>query len=89
MGFCGVTIAKLVEEGKLSLDDPVSKYLPEFETLWVRVVKIDSSQVLHKAGLVEHVYVRLLPLLQIHNFVSNLVQMYYTPTPVLISGLQL
>ena len=22
-GFCGVTIAKLVEEGKLSLDDPV------------------------------------------------------------------
>ena len=27
-GFCGVTIAKLVEEGKLSLDDPVSKYLP-------------------------------------------------------------
>ena len=29
-GFCGVTIAKLVEEGKLSLDDPVSKYLPQF-----------------------------------------------------------
>ena len=25
-GFCGVTIAKLVEEGKISLDDPVSKY---------------------------------------------------------------
>ena len=34
-GFCGVTIAKLVEEGKITLDDPVSKYLPEFETLWV------------------------------------------------------
>lgn len=34
-GFCGVTIAKLVEEGKLNLDDPVSKYLPEFKTLWV------------------------------------------------------
>ena len=34
-GFCGVTIAKLIEEGKLGLDDPVSKYLPEFETLWV------------------------------------------------------
>lgn len=49
MGFCGVTIAKLVEEGKLSLDDPVSKYLPEFETLWVRVVKTDSTRVLHKA----------------------------------------
>jgi CubicO group peptidase (beta-lactamase class C family) len=35
-GFCGVTVAILVEEGKLSLDDPVSKYLPEFETLWVK-----------------------------------------------------
>ena len=32
-GFCGVTIAILVEEGKLNLDDPVSKYLPEFGTL--------------------------------------------------------
>jgi CubicO group peptidase (beta-lactamase class C family) len=32
-GFCGVTIAKLVEEGKISLDDPVSKYLPEFKEL--------------------------------------------------------
>lgn len=30
-GFCGVTIAKLVEEGKISLDDKVSKYLPEFK----------------------------------------------------------
>ena len=35
-GFCGVTIAILVEEGKISLDDPVSKYLPEFGTLWVK-----------------------------------------------------
>jgi len=34
-GFCGVTIAMLVEEGKISLDDPVSKYLPEFKELWV------------------------------------------------------
>ena len=34
-GFCGVTVAKLVEEGRVSLDDPVSKYLPEFKTLWV------------------------------------------------------
>ena len=34
-GFCGVTIAILVEEGKITLDDPVSKYLPEFKTLWV------------------------------------------------------
>ena len=35
-GFCGVTIAILVEEGKLNLDDPVSKYLPEFGKLWVQ-----------------------------------------------------
>ena len=48
-GFCGVTIAKLVEEGRLSLEDPVSKYLPEFETLWVRVEKSDSVIVLNKA----------------------------------------
>jgi len=34
-GFCGVTVAKLVEEGKLKLDDPVSKYLPEFKELWI------------------------------------------------------
>ena len=48
-GFCGVTIAKLVEEGKLLLDDPVSKYLPEFEKLWVRVEKTDSTMVLNRA----------------------------------------
>ena len=48
-GFCGVTIAKLVEEGRLSLEEPVSKYLPEFETLWVRVEKSDSVIVLNKA----------------------------------------
>ncbi len=34
-GFCGVTIAILVEEGRISLDDPVSKYLPEFQELWI------------------------------------------------------
>ena len=48
-GFCGVTIAKLVEEGKLSLEDPVSKYLPEFKTLWVKVESTDSTVVLRKA----------------------------------------
>ncbi len=35
-GFCGVTVAILVEEGLLSLDDPVSKFLPEFKNLWVK-----------------------------------------------------
>ena len=48
-GFCGVTIAKLVEEGKISLDDPVSKYLPEFETLWVLDEDKDGIRKLHKA----------------------------------------
>lgn len=48
-GFCGVTIAKLVEEGKISLDDPVSKYLPEFSTLWVLDNKTDTTMTLHRA----------------------------------------
>ena len=48
-GFCGVTIAKLVEEGKLSLDDPVSKYLPEFNELWVQDSNRDGIKTLHKA----------------------------------------
>ena len=48
-GFCGVTIAQLVEEGKISLDDPVSKYLPEFATLWVKADASDGAQTLVKA----------------------------------------
>jgi methyl acetate hydrolase len=48
-GFCGVTIAKLVEEGRISLDDPVSKYLPEFAVLWVLDVSNDSTMTLRKA----------------------------------------
>ncbi len=48
-GFCGVTIAKLVEEGKLSLDDPVSKYLPEFNELWVLDGEKDGVKTMHKA----------------------------------------
>ena len=48
-GFCGVTIAKLIEEGKLDLDDPVCKYLPEFETLWVLDGEKDGVKTLHKA----------------------------------------
>ena len=34
-GFCGVTVAMLIEEGKIGLDDPVSKYLPTFGEVWV------------------------------------------------------
>ena len=48
-GFCGVTVAKLVEEGKLGLDDPVSKYLPEFKELWVLTEQSEDTKVLKKA----------------------------------------
>ena len=48
-GFCGVTMAKLVEEGKVSLDDPVSKYLPEFRNLWVLEGESDSLRTLRRA----------------------------------------
>ena len=48
-GFCGVTIARLVEEGRISLDDPVSQYLPEFKNLWVLDENQDSIRTLHKA----------------------------------------
>ena len=48
-GFCGVTIAKLVEEGKITLDDPVSKYLPEFKTLWVNGGESNGVRTLVKA----------------------------------------
>ena len=45
-GFCGVTVAMLVEEGKLSLDDPVSKYLPEFKELKIAVKDKDGKTTL-------------------------------------------
>jgi len=48
-GFCGVTIAKLVEDGKISLDDPVSKYLPEFKTLWIQAGETNGVRTLVKA----------------------------------------
>ena len=48
-GFCGVTIAKLIEEGKISLDDPVSKYLPEFAELWVKTGETNGVRTLTKA----------------------------------------
>ena len=48
-GFCGVTIAKLVEEGKITLDDPVSKYLPEFKELWILKSQTNGVKTLVKA----------------------------------------
>ena len=48
-GFCGVAIAILVEEGKISLDDEVSKYLPEFKELWVLKEGANGVKTLAKA----------------------------------------
>ena len=48
-GFCGVTVAMLVEAGKLKLDDPVSKHLPEFAELWIQTSKTNDTRVLAKA----------------------------------------
>ena len=48
-GFCGVTVAKLVEEGELRLDDPVSMYLPEFKELWVETSNSNGVRKLEKA----------------------------------------
>ena len=48
-GFCGVTVAMLVEEGKLNLDDPVSKYIPEFRDLWVLASDTNGVRRLEKA----------------------------------------
>ena len=48
-GFCGVTVAKLVEDGKLRLDDPVSMYLPEFKELWVETSNTNGVRKLEKA----------------------------------------
>ena len=48
-GFCGVTIAMLIEEGRISLDDPVSRYLPEFKELWVLKSNKNGVKTLVKA----------------------------------------
>ena len=48
-GFCGVTVAKLVEQGKLGLDDPVAKYLPEFNELWIELPRTNDMRRLVKA----------------------------------------
>lgn len=48
-GFCGVSAAMLVEDGRLDLDDPVSKYLPEFGTLWVEAESSNGVRRLTKA----------------------------------------
>jgi CubicO group peptidase (beta-lactamase class C family) len=41
-------VMMLVDDGKVKLDDPVEKYLPEFGGLWVAVFKDDDSMLLRK-----------------------------------------
>ena len=45
--FAGASIMMLVDEGKVSLDDPVSKYIPQLNK-WMVVEEKDSSHVLLK-----------------------------------------
>lgn len=43
----GTALMILVDEGKVSLDDPVEKYLPEFKGMWLAVEQ-DAEHVLLK-----------------------------------------
>ncbi|MBC7821225.1 MAG: beta-lactamase family protein, partial [Planctomycetaceae bacterium] len=43
----GTAVMLLVDEGKVKLDDPIEKYLPEFKGMWVAVEK-DADHVLLK-----------------------------------------
>src|SRR5436190_643798 len=54
--FAGASIMMLADEGKVSLDDPVSKFIPQLEK-WMVVAEKDSSHVLLKP-LVRPVTVR-------------------------------
>jgi CubicO group peptidase (beta-lactamase class C family) len=40
----------LVDEGKVKVDDPVSKYLPEFKNIWVAVEKDNEHMLLKRPG---------------------------------------
>src|SRR5579862_406043 len=40
----------MVDEGKVHLDDPVEKYLPEFRGQWLAVEKDDAHELLRKPG---------------------------------------
>jgi len=45
-----IAVALLADDGKLSFDDPVEKYLPEFHDLWVASESTPSQRVLVKAA---------------------------------------
>jgi len=42
----GVAVMILVDEGKIKVDDPVAKYLPEFKDLWVLIESDKTRRVL-------------------------------------------
>ena len=44
--FAAAAIMMLVEEGKLQLDDPVEKFLPEFRKMWLMTEKSDDKVIL-------------------------------------------
>ena len=46
--FTAAAVMILVDEGKLSLDDPIEKHLPEFKNLWVAVESDDSHKLLKR-----------------------------------------
>src|SRR6476646_5648876 len=46
--FAGASIMMLVDEGKVSLDDPVTKYIPQLDK-WMVVEEKDQSHMLLKA----------------------------------------
>jgi CubicO group peptidase (beta-lactamase class C family) len=46
--FAGASVMMLVDEGKLSLDDPVTKYIPQLSK-WMVVEERDESHILLKS----------------------------------------
>ena len=46
--FTGVAFMMLVDEGKVSLDDPVSKYVPPMKDLWVVESRTNDTMVLRR-----------------------------------------
>lgn len=44
----GAALMVLVDEGKVQLDDPIEKYLPEFRGIWMITEKDDEHQVLRR-----------------------------------------
>jgi len=52
-GFCGVAIAMLIEEGRIALDDPVSRYLPQFNDMTVKE-KVNGSDLVTRTRKAKH-----------------------------------